>query len=41
MSRFIDPVPLNVDLDVKPIVGAKTFFYEPGTSILKDILVIG
>ena len=37
MSRYINPVPFIQDNDGVPIVGAKLFFFEPGTTTLKTI----
>ena len=37
MSRYIDPVPFIDDSNGDPIVGAKLYFYEQGTTTLKTI----
>jgi len=37
MGRFVNPVPDIADVNGDPIVGAKLFFYSPGTTTLKTI----
>ena len=37
MSRYSNPVPEILDNNGDPIVGAKTYFYESGTTTLKTV----
>lgn len=37
MGRYVNPVPQTLNGNGSPIVGAKLYFYEPGTTTLKTI----
>ena len=37
MPRYVNPVPVVLDVNGKPVVGAKLYFYEPGTTTQKSV----